>query len=120
MVKTYAKGSRAERELLMFLHTKGFAVVRAPSSGGFFSPADIVAIKRGLVLAIECKAWAKEPRIGRKQLEGLRKWCDKAGATGLIGWRTTGKWLFNLLDQAERGNYSWIEMDHLLMALGVS
>ena len=120
MVRTYAKGSRAERELLYFLNHRGFAVMRAPSSGGFFSPADIIAIKRGLVVAIECKAWAKKPKIEKRQLSGMREWCNRAGAVGLIGWRTTGKWLFLRLEEAEANNYddeNWMEMEHLFDAL---
>ena len=119
-MKTYAKGSRSERELLHFLNSRGFAVSRVPSSGGFLSPLDVVAIKKGLILAFEIKAWNKKPKIGRKQLVGLREWCDKAGAVGLIAWRTTGKWLFLRLEDAEQNRYedeNWMEMNMLLNAL---
>lgn len=119
-MKAYSKGVRAERELLYFLNHKGFSVCRVPSSGGFLSPVDIVALKKGLILAIECKAHSSKPRLAKKQLASMRAWCDKAGAVGLIGWRTTGKWLFLRLEDAETGKYddeNWMEMEHLFDAL---
>jgi Holliday junction resolvase len=119
-MKTYAKGSRSERELLHLLNNRGFAVVRAPSSGGALSPLDVIAIKRGLVLGFEIKAWAHKPKIDKQQLAGLREWCDKAGAVGLIAWRTTGKWLFLRLEDAEQDKYedeNWMEKDMLFKAL---
>ena len=119
-MKTYAKGSRSERELLHLLNSRGFAVSRVPSSGGFLSPLDVVAIKKGLILAFEIKAWSKKPKIDRKQLASFREWCDKAGAVGLIAWRTTGRWLFLRLEDAENDSYedeNWMEMGLLLKAL---
>lgn len=117
-MKTYAKGARAEAELLHYLNYRGFAVMRAPSSGGSIYPLDLVAIKKGLILAFEIKHHEKKPKIGREQLAGLREWCNRAGAIGLIGWRSAGvKWLFLRLEDAENNRYedgNWIGMEKLI------
>jgi len=132
MIKTYAKGSRAERELAHFLNHKGFAILRVPSSGGFLSPLDIVAIRRGLVLAFEIKSHKKKPRLKKQQLSSFTEWCRRAGAMGFVAWRRTdtneekltpsSRWLFLRAEDAEHGEYDndrWIERDMLLGALGV-
>jgi len=120
-MKTYSKGARGERELLHFLNYKGFAVIRAPSSGGFITPVDIIAIKNGTVLAFEIKAWSRKPKINKKQLNGLRSWCNRAGAMGFIAWRSSGnKWMFLPLKDAETNKYedeNWIKMEDFLDVL---
>ncbi len=119
-MKTYAKGARAESELLHYLNSKGFAVIRAPSSGGEMSPVDVVAIKRSLIIAFECKNHAKKPKLPKDRVDRLKEWCDKAGAICFLGWRTTGKWLFLQLKYVLENRYedeNWIEMDSLLEAL---
>lgn len=121
-MKTYAKGARAENELLHFLNYHGFACLRQASSGGYLTPVDIVAMKKGLVLAIECKAHQKKPKLQKDKLKRFAEWCEKAGAIGLLGWRTTGKWLFLRIKDAEKGNYedeNWIEMENLLKVFGI-
>lgn len=119
-MKTYAKGARFERELLQFLSYKGFSCIRGASSGGYFSPVDIVAIKKGLVLGIECKSWSKKPRLEKKKLLKLKEWCQRAGALGVLAWKSGPKWLFLGIDDAEKGNYeddNWIELDRFLDAV---
>lgn len=121
-MKAYLKGVRGERELLHFLNSKGFAVSRVPSSGGYLSPIDIIAIKKGLIIAIESKAHTKKPRLERKKLKRFKEWCERAGAIGFLAWRNSGKWLFLRLSDAESGNYGdgrWIEMGNLLSAFGI-
>jgi len=133
MIKTYSKGSRAERELAHFLNYKGFATLRVPSSGGFLSPLDVVAIRNGLVLAFEIKSHAKKPRLRKDQLGRFSEWCSKAGAMGFVAWRRTipkenedltasNRWLFLRIDDAHANKYddeNWIERDLVLRALGV-
>lgn len=113
-MKTYAKGSRNERELLYILHSRGFRCIRAASSGGFFSPVDIVAIKKGLVIAFECKAWSRLPRLEKRKAQAFIDWCKGAGALGFLAWRTRGKWLFLDTKNIKAGDYSesnWLEME---------
>jgi len=112
-MKTYAKGSRNEREILHILHCRGFRCIRAASSGGFFSPVDVVAIKKGLILGLECKAWARMPHLEKKKARAFIEWCEGAGALGFLAWRTTGKWLFLSMKNVGAGDYAetnWLEM----------
>ena len=107
-MKLYAKGAGYERELLHVLKSKGYAVIRSASSGGQHTPIDILAIKKGSMLAIECKAWAKMPKLDREKVEAMEQWCDKAGAHGFLAWRKvdTHTWHFLPLADVSAGDYS--------------
>ena len=109
-----AKGASFERELLQFLHAKGFSVMRAPSSGGYFYPVDIVAIKQGKILAFECKNYKVKPRLDQKQIDSFNGWCKRASAIGFLAWRTPkNEWKFLRMEDAENKNYTdehWFEM----------
>ena len=119
-MKTYAKGARAELEILHFLNSRGFAVIRAPSSGGSLSPVDVVAIKKGLIIAIESKNHVKKPKLPTDRILRLKEWSDKAGAITFLGWRTKNKWLFLQLKDVLENKYedeNWIKMENFLTAL---
>ena len=127
-LKTGAKGARFERDLLRFLDYKGFAVMRAPSSGGELSPLDVVAIKRGLVLAIEAKNYAAKPRLDADKVRRMQDWCTRAGAIGILAWKKPRKvepfpeqstWLFLPFTDAAAGSYAdenWVPMELFLKA----
>ena len=119
-MKTYAKGARAELELIHYLSSKNFACIRAASSGGELYPIDLLAIKSGLIIAFECKNHAKKPKLPKDRVERLKEWSGKAGAITFLGWRTRNKWLFLQLKDAIENKYedeNWIEMENLLTAL---
>jgi len=120
-MKIYRKGSQFERDLIHFLNYKGFAVARVPSSGGFLSPMDVIAIKKNLVLAIECKAWDRRPKLQKDQLTHFRDWVNKAGAIGFVAWKKPRNiWLFLRLEDAESNHYeeeNWLPMENVLNAL---
>ncbi len=128
MIKTGAKGARFERDLLRFLDYKGFAVMRAPSSGGELSPLDIVAIKGGLVLAIEAKNHSAKPRLDGEKVRRMGEWCGRAGAIGILAWKKPrgalpfpkqGMWLFLPFADAAAGRYAdenWVPMELFLKA----
>jgi Holliday junction resolvase len=91
--------------------------MRAPSSGGALYPLDILAIKNGNVLAFEIKTWNRKPYLESSQVAAFREWCGRAGATGFLGWRGRGKWLFLRLEDVLASNYrdeSWITMENFL------
>jgi Holliday junction resolvase len=116
-MNSYAKGSRSERELVHILNDRGFATMRAPSSGGALYPLDIVAIKKGVIIAFEIKTWDRKPYLEQEQVRAFREWCEKAGAMGFLGWRGRGKWLFLRLEDVLAGNYKderWLTMDNFL------
>ncbi len=119
----YAKGVRFERELLHCLHGLGYSVMRGPASGGGLSPVDVVAIKAGLIVAIECKNWMEKPRLGKDKIASMKSWCDRAGAIGFLSWRKGQEWLFLPLTDAEAGRYQdefWLPMKNVLAALEIT
>lgn len=117
----YAKGASSERELIHLLNARGFSVMRAPSSGGSAYPLDVVAIRKGMILAFEIKTWNRKPRLEKEQLNPFREWCERAGAMGFLGWRGRGRWSFLRLEDVAAGNYkdeNWISMENFLHVLG--
>ncbi len=103
MVKKYEKGARAERELARILKKRFFAVVRSAGSGSSLSTPDLIAIKRGRILAFECKAWKRVPKLKPKEYSDLVEWCERAGAVGFLAWKNT-KWLFLNIKNLKEGN----------------
>lgn len=93
MIKTYIKGARAERDLAKRLKDMGFGVIRAAGSGGNVSIPDLVAIKRGRILAFECKAWKTKPKLKKEEYNEFIDWCKRSGAMGFLAWKNKG-WLF--------------------------
>ena len=107
----YAKGANAERELIRMLFGKGFAVARVAGSGvSPFPCPDIVALKQGKVLGIECKAWdSAYLSIPIAQVSDLQKWADTAGAEVYIGWKQPRKgWFFLLPSHFKKTNKFFI------------
>lgn len=99
-MRSYAKGYKAEIELLHMLYKRGWAVLRAPRSGriGVAAP-DLVAIKGGKVVVIECKSRAEAFSVEAEQIEQLREWQRRAGAAAYIGWKVSrGGWFFFSVD----------------------
>lgn len=95
-MRTYVKGSRAERELIDYFSVNGFCVIRAAGSGVNSLSPDILVFRRGIQIGIEAKAWEKENlNIAREQFENLKKWEDISGITCVVGWRRNRKpWYF--------------------------
>lgn len=96
MVKKYRKGYVAERELLHKLYEKGYAVIRAPKSGRLNLPCpDLIAIKNGKTLSIECKSRKNGFQISKDQLDELKEWERRSESKVLIGWkRSYNGWIF--------------------------
>lgn len=96
MVHKYAKGYRGERELVHILSDMGYMVVRTPRSGRIDLPSpDIIAVKNGTLIVIECKSRAGAFTVHQDQLAELKEWQDKAGARAYIGWKISHKgWFF--------------------------
>ncbi len=95
-MRTYVKGSRAERELIDYFSNSGFCVIRAAGSGVNSLSPDILVFRRGIQIGIEAKAWEKENlNIDREQFENLKKWEDISGITCVVGWRRNRQpWYF--------------------------
>jgi len=93
----HSKGANAERELMHLFFKAGFSVVRIAGSGTSPLPApDIIALKKGRIIAIECKARkAKNLAITVAQIQELLDWAKKAGSEHFVGWKIPRKgWFF--------------------------
>ena len=85
---TYKKGARAERELIHFLSTNGFEVIRAAGSGVNSLSPDLLAFKQGRQYAIECKAWESGSlSFEKEKVATMKRWEETTGITYYIGWR---------------------------------
>ncbi len=98
----YKKGANAERELAKMLKEMGFGVIRAAKSGGKISTPDVVAAKKGKILAIECKTWNRKPSLKKEEMKELLEWAKRAGAQAILAWRKRGKWFFYELKKVEK------------------
>ncbi len=96
MVKKYAKGYRAERNLLHTLSKIGYMVMRAPHSGSTnLASPDIIAVKNGRVIVIECKAREEAFKVEEDQLLQLKQWEEIGGAVPYIAWKVSREdWKF--------------------------
>lgn len=121
---SYTKGAHYERKLIHFLKSHGYSTMRVAGSG-HNTPADIVAMKNNLVVAIECKAHKKMPRLNKEKVIEMRDWCDNAGAHGFLAWRAPNKdWQFLEMEHLENRDYNqekWMSVDsfmnHLIQTL---
>ncbi|MBI3413307.1 MAG: hypothetical protein HY051_04460 [Candidatus Aenigmarchaeota archaeon] len=105
----YAKGSAAEREFAELVWRWGFAAVRSAGSGNlkagarYYSP-DIVAAKKGVTFAFECKFRKGYVKLSDEDLHSLKEWCSRAGCRGFLAWKISrrGWWLLDI-EQLNRG-----------------
>src|SRR3989344_2197882 len=106
MVKSYAKGYRAEYELVHKLAGRGFMVVRTPRSGRIgLASTDIIAAKGGRLLVIECKSRKNGFTIDAAQLQELQEWVEKAGAVAYVGCKIARRgWWFLRLEDVKKNN----------------
>ena len=95
-----AKGSRLERELFHMFHKADWQPIHVAGSGSAtIEAADLVAGKKGRVLAIECKSGKGNRYIKKKQIEELKTFSDKFGAEPWLGARFNNtEWLFLTLE----------------------
>ena len=93
----YNKGANAERELIKLFASENFAVLRVAGSGTNPLPCpDVVALKDGVAIAIECKAKKGQYLpISVEQIKEEVGWAKMAGARFLVAWKVPRKgWVF--------------------------
>jgi len=93
----YDKGANAERELIKELHSAGFAVTRVAGSGVNPLPCpDVIALKKGKIIAFECKAWkGNYLAIPHENMDDEKEWAIIAGAEFFVAWKIPREgWLF--------------------------
>ncbi len=123
------RGFMHERDLVLKLWKRGFAVLRAPASGSktrrIIYP-DLVAIKNGVIMVFEVKTTReKKPvYIPKHQVEKLREFLKRSGGYGFIAVKIVGDmgWRFIPLDELEEtsgGNYK-VSLEKLSSSLRIS
>jgi Holliday junction resolvase len=102
---TYIKGARTERELLNRFYSCGYSVLRSAGSGVSSLCPDIIAIKDGVCLAFECKAWERNRlSIDHEGFEKLRKWKENTKFPTFVAWRMNNVgWYFIELEEMKKG-----------------
>lgn len=130
-----ARGYRAERELVLQLWKRGFAVMRAPASGSKIRRAkypDVVAIKKGRIAVFEVKSRSKEETIyiDREQIQKMVEFAERAGGKAYVAIKIPGRdWVFVPVEQLEQINSGYrirketiaegLNMEQLEVALGL-
>lgn len=106
------KGDRRERELVNKLDSRGFTVLRAPSSGSATKRdlPDVLVNYESIYYGIEAKSGADEPKyIDGSQVYSLYKFCSDFSAKPRIGVRFDREdWYFlhpAVLYVTDGGNY---------------
>ena len=86
MSKSYVKGRRFEHYIKDRLEAKGWIVTRSAGSKG---PFDLLAVKNGKILLIQCK-W----RRGNMDAKNLVDIASKAGGLPILATHIKGKVVF--------------------------
>jgi Holliday junction resolvase len=86
--RLYRRGYRYELELSSRLYALGYSTLRAPASGKGGKP-DVVAVRKGRVLAFEVKVRSKpkDIYIPKIEVDRLKTWAERAGAEAYIAVR---------------------------------
>ncbi|MGC9105959.1 MAG: Holliday junction resolvase Hjc [Thermoprotei archaeon] len=108
-----SRASSLERYVLSRLRDKGFAVMRAPSSGSKRKDPvpDLVAMKDGVILLIEVKSKQEEGTIyvKKEQAEGILEFARRSGGEPFLCVRfphETRFVEFSKLRKTQGGNYA--------------
>ncbi len=86
MPKNKKKGINAERDLIHAFWAREWTACRVAGSGSMRYPGpDIIAIKQGKSLAIECKITKNTTKyLKKEEIEALKEYSQKSGSTALI------------------------------------
>lgn len=102
----YNKGARSERELLSYLHSKGYSVMRSAGSGINTLSPDIIALRGEKRFAFECKAWDSDGlSIENERFQGLLNWERNTGMNTYVAWRMNNAgWFFIKLEEMKNND----------------
>jgi len=114
-----SRGCSYERQLVDLLHDAGFAAVRVAGSGAMALPCpDIVACRKGTILAIECKTTRKnQVYISDEQIDDLNRYSRIAGAHPFVAVRFSHQeWYFFAPSTIPKTNRSTYVVSRRLVA----
>jgi Holliday junction resolvase len=85
-MSNYQKGARFERDIVTELWGRGWTAVRAAGSGSVGYPVpDVVGMRDGELIAIECKSSRKNKVYLEEAIMNLKVFADISGARAYIG-----------------------------------
>jgi len=84
----YVKGRRFEYRVRDFFRKKGFVVIRAAQS----KPIDLVCLRRGEAILVECKT--EKSALGMRRKQELLSLAEAAGALPLLSVRKKRNLIF--------------------------
>lgn len=106
MTTNYRRGADFERRVASDLEGYGYVTVR---SAGSHSPADIVAMRDGETVCVQCK---RDGRLDPGEWNDFFDWCGIAGAVPVMagmGTRVTGIIYRRLTSRKDgRGRQPWV------------
>jgi len=108
----YIKGARSERELLNKFYEMGYSVMRAAGSGVNALGPDIIALRKNVCFAFECKAWDRTSlSLEPEQYEKLVEWernTDSPTSYTFVAWKIKSRgWFFIRLDEFTKGERNY-------------
>ena len=113
----YKKGSDFERFIVNAFWERGWVALRAAGSGKTDKPLpDVVAVRNGRIVLIECKTTTKDRLSLKKAVENLMDFSLVAGGEAYLAIRFFRKQprFYNIRDVIKTGNYTVTESDEFI------
>jgi len=113
----YQKGARFERDIIRKFWAHGWSAIRAAGSGSIGFPVpDVIAIKSGKILIIECKTSRKEKLNVKKAVLELKKFSDISSGDAFIAikFHKGSPRFYSIEELMSRKNYSVSVTDRYL------
>jgi Holliday junction resolvase len=81
----YQKGANFERELVGLFWESGWTAMRAAGSGTTKHPVpDVIAVKDGRVILVECKTTTKDRLSLKQAVSGIKEFAKKSGGSAYL------------------------------------
>ncbi len=113
----YSRGADFERKLVSMFWSRGWAAVRAAGSGTRKEPVpDVVAVKDGKVIVVECKTTKKDRLSLKTAIQQLAEFTRVSGGTGYIAIRFYRKHprFYRIDDLLKKNTYTIKQTDDCL------
>jgi len=113
----YKKGSDFERFIVNSFWERGWVALRAAGSGKTDKPLpDVVAVKAGRIILIECKTTTKDRLSLKDAVENLLDFSRIAGGEAYLAIRFFRKHarFYSIYDVIKSGNYTLKETDKFI------
>ena len=113
----YKKGSDFERFIVNAFWGRGWVALRAAGSGKTDKPLpDVVAVRKGRIILIECKTTTKDRLSLKEAVENLLDFSMVAGGEAYLAIRFFRKQprFYSIRDVIKKGNYTVNEADEFI------